>query len=65
MAQEFDSDVEDAPYEKNRSSYLYDGYYSALGNPINLDKLFEMTRTHLISIWLPIEGILKFEHKKW
>ena len=34
------------------------------GTPIHLDLLFEMVRPHLIPIWLPIEGILKFEHKK-
>lgn len=34
------------------------------GTPINLDLLFEMVRPHLIPIWLPQEGILKFEHKK-
>ena len=33
------------------------------GTPINLDKLFEMTRPYLIPIWLPMEGIIKFEHK--
>jgi TATA-box binding protein (TBP) (component of TFIID and TFIIIB) len=34
------------------------------GTPIHLDLLFEMVRPHLIPIWLPMEGILKFEHKK-
>ena len=34
------------------------------GTPIHLDLLFEMVRPHLIPIWLPVEGILKFEHKK-
>lgn len=64
MAQEFDSDVEDAPYEKTDLRISTMVITAHWGTPINLDKLFEMTRTHLISIWLPIEGILKFEHKK-
>ena len=34
------------------------------GVPINLDLLFDMVRHMLIPIWLPAEGILKFEHKK-
>ena len=34
------------------------------GTPINLDLLFELVKPILIPIWLPAEGILKFEHKK-
>jgi TATA-box binding protein (TBP) (component of TFIID and TFIIIB) len=34
------------------------------GTPINLDLLFQLVRPTLIPIWLPMEGILKFEHKK-
>lgn len=64
MAQEFDSDVEEAAYEKTDLRISTMVITAHWGTPINLDKLFEMTRAHLISIWLPIEGILKFEHKK-
>ena len=34
------------------------------GTTINLDLLFQLMRPTLIPIWLPAEGILKFEHKK-
>ena len=67
MAQEFDeveSDVEEAAYEKTDLRISTMVITAHWGTPINLDKLFEMTRVHLIPIWLPIEGILKFEHKK-
>lgn len=66
MAQEFDfeSDAEDAAYEKTDLRISTMVITAHWGTPINLDKLFEMTRVHLIPIWLPIEGILKFEHKK-
>ena len=67
MAQEFDeveSDVEDAVYEKTDLRISTMVITAHWGTAINLDQLFEMTRAHLIPIWLPIEGILKFEHKK-
>ena len=67
MAQEFyevESDVEEAVYEKTDLRISTMVITAHWGTPINLDKLFEMTRVHLIPIWLPIEGILKFEHKK-
>ena len=67
MAQEFDeveSDAEDAVYEKTDLRISTMVITAHWGTPVNLDKLFEMTRVHLIPIWLPIEGILKFEHKK-
>jgi TATA-box binding protein (TBP) (component of TFIID and TFIIIB) len=33
------------------------------GVPIQLDNLFELLKAVIIPIWLPMEGILKFEHK--
>lgn len=33
------------------------------GGPIDLDKLFILCKPHIIPIWYPCEGILKFEHK--
>ena len=33
------------------------------GTQINLDNLFQVLRSIIIPIWLPQEGILKFEHK--
>lgn len=33
------------------------------GQPINLDTVFEQIHPHLIPIWYPDEGILKYEHK--
>ena len=62
--QEFESDAEDAVYEKTDLRISTMVITAHWGTPVNLDKLFEMTRVHLIPIWLPIEGILKFEHKK-
>ena len=62
--QEFESDVDEAVYEKTDLRISTMVITAHWGTPVNLDKLFEMTRVHLIPIWLPIEGILKFEHKK-
>jgi TATA-box binding protein (TBP) (component of TFIID and TFIIIB) len=33
------------------------------GTPINLDQLFESLKPHILPIWYPDVGILKFEHK--
>lgn len=33
------------------------------GQPIHLDTIFEQMATHLVPIWYPGEGILKYEHK--
>ena len=33
------------------------------GTPVDLDALFAALRPHLIPMWYPAEGILKFEHK--
>jgi len=68
MAQEVDSDTYDEPidkvYEKTDLRISTMVITAHWGTAINLDQLFEMTRAYLIPIWLPIEGILKFEHKK-
>lgn len=57
-----DSDI--AVYEKTNLRISTMVITAHWGTPVNLDQLFEMIRVHLIPIWLPIEGILKFEHKK-
>ena len=62
MAAEY-SDDENA-YEKTPLRISTMVITAHWGTPIHLDLLFEMVRPHLIPIWLPIEGILKFEHKK-
>jgi len=65
MAAEYsDSDVEPDAYEKTELRISTMVITAHWGSSINLDLLFEMVRSHLIPIWLPIEGILKFEHKK-
>ncbi len=66
MAAEYsdDENVYENTYEKTPLRISTMVITAHWGTPIHLDLLFEMVRPHLIPIWLPIEGILKFEHKK-
>ena len=62
--------IADAPYE-SAAPYKKTGLRVSTmvitahwGTAVNLDRLFDLVRPTLIPIWLPAEGILKFEHKK-
>ena len=57
-------DEEEPSYEKTDLRVSTMVITAHWGTAINLDRLFEMVQPTLIPIWLPAEGILKFEHKK-
>ena len=54
----------DSPYTKTELRVSTMVITAHWGSAVNLDRLFELVRPTLIPIWLPAEGILKFEHKK-